>query len=147
MATRAFSIEDGNLATKSILTTQKRTYKDIDLSFAKKTTGEIFKKTDAAAVKQAVKNVLLTSRLEKPFNPDFGAGLNRFLFDLNTNFDRFEIEDAIVSTLARTEPRARVIDIDPVILPDDYTVNITVKFRVLSTDTIEQVTVSLTRLR
>ena len=78
MATRAFSIEDGNLATKSILTTQKRTYKDIDLSFAKKTTGEIFKKTDAAAVKQAVKNVLLTSRLEKPFNPDFGAGLNRF---------------------------------------------------------------------
>ena len=44
MATRAFSIEDGNLATKSILTTQKRTYKDIDLSFAKKTTGEIFKK-------------------------------------------------------------------------------------------------------
>ena len=147
MATRAFSIEDGNLATKSILTTQKRTYKDVDLSFAKKTTGEIFKKTDAAAVKQAVKNVLLTSRLEKPFNPDFGAGLNRFLFDLNTNFDRFEIEDAIVSTLARTEPRARVIDIDAVILPDDYTVNISVKFRVLSTDTIEQVTVSLTRLR
>ena len=147
MATRAFSIEDGNLATKSILTTQKRTYKDIDLSFAKKTTGEIFKKTDAAAVNQAVKNVLLTGRVEKPFNPDFGAGLNRFLFDLNTNFDRFEIEDAIVSTLARTEPRARVIDIDAVILPDDYTVNITVKFRVLSTDTIEQVTVSLTRLR
>ena len=147
MATRAFSIEDGNLATKSILTTQKRTYKDIDLSFAKKTTGEIFKKTDAAAVKQAVKNVLLTSRLEKPFNPDFGAGLNRFLFDLNTDFDRFEVEDAIVSTLARTEPRARVIDIDSVILPDEHTVNITVKFRVLSTDTIEQVTVSLTRLR
>ena len=147
MATRAFSIEDGNLATKSILTTQKRTYKDIDLSFAKKTTGEIFKKTDAAAVKQAVKNVLLTSRLEKPFNPDFGAGLNRFLFDLNTNFDRFEVEDAIVSTLARTEPRARVIDIDSVILPDEHTVNITVKFRVLSTDTVEQVTVSLTRLR
>ena len=84
MATRAFSMEDGNLATKSILATQKRTYKDIDLSFAKKTTGEIFKKTDAAAVKQAVKNVLLTSRLEKPFNPDFGAGLNRFLFDLNS---------------------------------------------------------------
>ena len=147
MARRAFSIEDGNIATKTFLTSQARTYKDIDLSFAKKTTGEIFKKTDAAAVKQAVKNVLLTSRLEKPFNPDFGAGLNRFLFDLDTTFDRFEVEDAIVSTLARVEPRARVIDIDAVILADDYTVNITVKFRVLSTDTIEQVTVSLTRLR
>ena len=59
MATRAFSIEDGNLATKSILTTQKRTYKDIDLSFAKKTTGEIFKKTDAAAVNKQLKMYFL----------------------------------------------------------------------------------------
>ena len=47
MATRAFSIEDGNLATKPITTSQTRTYKDIDLSFKKKTTGDIFKKNDA----------------------------------------------------------------------------------------------------
>ena len=44
MATRAFSIEDGNLATKPITTSQKRTYKDIDLSFKKKTPLEIILK-------------------------------------------------------------------------------------------------------
>jgi len=42
MAVKAFSIEDGNLATKPITTSQARTYKDIDLTFAKKTTGEVF---------------------------------------------------------------------------------------------------------
>jgi len=37
MPTRAYSVEDGNLATKSIVTSQSRTYTDIDLSFQKKT--------------------------------------------------------------------------------------------------------------
>ena len=44
MVTKAFSIEDGNLATRSILVARKRDYKDIDLSFTNKTTGEIYKK-------------------------------------------------------------------------------------------------------
>ena len=147
MATRAFSIEDGNLATKPITTSQTRTYKDIDLSFKKKTTGDIFKKNDAESVKQAIKNILLTNRTEKPFNPRFGGDLNRFLFSLDTEFDEFEIEDAVISAVAKFEPRARVTKIDSVISPDFNSVNITIQFQVLSTSTNEQLTLSLTRLR
>ena len=41
---------------------------DIDLNFtAKSTSGDIFKKTDQAAVKQSIKNLLMTNKLEKPF--------------------------------------------------------------------------------
>ena len=49
---RAFAQEDINsLATASVATTRNVDYKDIDLTFtAKATSGEIFKKTDAAAV-------------------------------------------------------------------------------------------------
>lgn len=147
MPTRAYSVEDGNLATKSIVTSQSRTYTDIDLSFQKKTTGDIFKKTDAASVKQAIKNILLTNRTEKPFNPNFGGDLNKFLFSLDTEFDEYEIEDAIITTLAANEPRVRVLKIDPVLSPDFNSVNVTIKFQVLSTSTIEQISLSLTRLR
>lgn len=147
MATRAFSIEDGNLATKPITTSQTRTYKDIDLSFAKKTTGDIFKKNDAESVKQAIKNILLTNRTEKPFSPRFGGDLNRFLFSLDTEFDEYEIEDAVISAIAKFEPRARVTKIDSVISPDYNSVSITIQFQVLSTSTNEQLTLSLTRLR
>ena len=147
MATKAYSIEDGNLSTKPIITSQTRTYSDIDLSFAKKATGEIFKKTDAAAVKQSIKNILLTNRTEKPFNPNFGGDLNRFLFSLDTEFDEYEIEDAVVSALAKFEPRARVTNIDSIISPDFNSVSVTIKFQVLSTSTTEQITLSLTRLR
>jgi len=76
MPTRAFSIEDGNLGSKTILTSRAKSSKDIDLSFAKKGSGDVFKKEDAAAVKQAVKNLLLTNFSEKPFLPRFGGNLN-----------------------------------------------------------------------
>ena len=79
MPTRAFSVEDGNIATKPIITSQTRTYNDLDLSFKKKTNGDIFKKNDAEAVKQSIKNILLTNRTEKPFDPNFGGDLEILL--------------------------------------------------------------------
>ena len=64
---RVFSQEDGNLNTAAIITSRKKVYKDIDLTFAVRTMGDVFKKTDAASVKQAVKNLLLTNQIEKKF--------------------------------------------------------------------------------
>ena len=58
---RAYSTEDTNLS-KSLISSRGTDYKDIDLAFAAKPAGDVFKKTDAAAVKQAVKNLLLTNR-------------------------------------------------------------------------------------
>ena len=67
MATRrVLSREDNNL-TSSIITARKVQYKDIDLSFTAKPNGELYTKRDAAAVKQAVKNLILTNHFEKPF--------------------------------------------------------------------------------
>ena len=91
MPAKAYSLEDGNLSNKPIITSQTRTYNDIDLSFKKKTTGDVFKKTDAAAVKQSIKNILLTNRFEKPFSPFYGGELGRFLFSLDTEFDEEDI--------------------------------------------------------
>ena len=79
---KVFSIEDGNLTKVPLTSSVTRLYKDIDLTFAKKSSGDIFKKTDAAAVKQSVKNILMTNPTEKPFDPYFGGGLNEFLFTL-----------------------------------------------------------------
>ena len=61
MPTRAFSIEDGNIGNTSILTAKNNVYVDLDLTFAKKGSGDIFKKQHGAAVKQAIRNLLLTN--------------------------------------------------------------------------------------
>ena len=144
---RQFAVEDGNLQTRSIVSSRTINYKDVDLTFAKKSNNDVFKKEDAAAVKQAVKNILLTNPGEKPFRPFYGAGLNRFLFELSEGFDELEIQDAVVEAISRDEPRAQVLGVKSTLDPDNNSIKVRVAFRVLSTSTVEEISVDLTRLR
>lgn len=144
---RAFAVEDGNLSNKPITTSRVVTSSDIDLTFAKKASGDVFKKTDAAAIKQSIKNLLLTNYGEKPFQPLFGGDLSRFLFELSEEFDEFEIQDRVSSAISNYEPRAAVRDVSARIDPENHNVDITVKFQVITTLENVEVNVSLTRLR
>lgn len=146
MAVKAFSIEDGNLSA-SIITSRNKKYTDIDLTFTAKPSGDIYKKFDAAAVKQSVKNLLLTSRYEKPFQPNFGANLNSALFALDTDYDPDFIQDLIADAIAKYEPRARVLEISLNLLPETNALDATIVFQVVNTDEVVSVDVSLTRLR
>ncbi len=144
---RVFAQEDGNISTRPIVTSRSVSYTDIDLTFAKKPSGDIFKKTDAAAVKQAVKNLLLTNTAEKPFDPLFGGDLNRFLFSLDEEFDEVEIEERVQTAISQYERRAVVRDVRAILNPSSNNVDITVKFQVVNTLEDVELTVSLTRLR
>lgn len=147
MVTRAFAVEDGNLNTTSLVTSRNRLYKDIDLTFAKKPSGEIYKKTDAAAVKQAVKNLLLTNRYEKPFQPEFGGDLNNLLFELVDNDTVYEIDGAIREAIKRYEPRARVRQIATNLQPDANSIGITITFQIVNTEEVVTLDTTITRLR
>lgn len=147
MVAKSFSIEDGNLQSKSIVTSRNRLFSDLDLTFAKAPSKDVYKKTDAAAVKQSVKNILLTNKTEKPFSPFFGGGLNNYLFELDAFFDESIIEDEVRTAIQNYEPRARVLKVNADIISDRNDIRVTVEFQVVST--LEKVTleVSLARLR
>jgi phage baseplate assembly protein W len=147
MAQKAYSIEDGNLQSKAIITTRQKVYSDLDLTFARAPSNDVFKKTDAAAVKQSVKNILLTNKLEKPFLPSFGGDLNNFLFELSEDFDEEIIEDNVKNAIQIYEPRARIIDVVATVQSDINDVRVTVKFQVINTSEEVTLSVSLARLR
>ena len=147
MPTRAFSVEDGNIGSKTIITSRSRAYSDIDLTFSKRPSGDIFKKQHAAAVKQAVKNLLLTNYAEKPFLERFGGDLNALLFRLSTEIDDANLEDRIIRSIELFEPRAKVLNVASEVKSDSHEVRVTVTFQVVSTLETVQVEVSLTRLR
>lgn len=144
---RNFSIEDGNLFTTPITSSRTKLYKDIDLAFLNRPSGDIYKKTDAAAVKQAIKNLLMTNRFEKPFKPNFGGGLNEFLFSLSTEFDEIDIQERIFDVIESYEPRAKVQTVDVTLMPDNNYVYVTIVFQVISTREVVELTLSLVRLR
>ena len=146
MATK-LSAEDVRLGTSSILGARTKLYKDIDLTFAVKPSGEIFKKTDAAAVKQAVKNLMLTNHFEKPFQPRFGANLRDLLFDLADEDAEEDIEERCINAINVFEPRAQALNITAIAKPDRNSISVTVEFRVINTEELVKFTSTLARLR
>jgi phage baseplate assembly protein W len=144
---RIFSIEDGTIDTVSITTSRNKAYSDLDLTFAIKGNKDIFKKNDAGAVKQAVKNLLLTNFGEKPFSPRFGGNLNAFLFNLDTEFDELEIEDNVAQAIANFEPRAILRRVRATLLPDQNSVNVKVVFQVVNVQETQELSINLARLR
>ena len=141
---KIYSTEDGNLNT-SIRIVKEREYSDIDLSLTARTAtdGDVFKKTDAASVKQAIKNLLLTNKFEKPYRPNYGANLRSLLFELMTEDVGEEIIENIKKSIARYEPRARVLGVKVTATPDYNSVTATIEFRVISTGLVDTLRVSL----
>ena len=128
------SNQDGDLSN-SIRVTKERLYSDFDLTFGARTTqdGDIYKKTDAAAVKQALKTLILTNRFEKPYRPAFGGNLAGLLFELANEDTGDEILSRVKATIARYEPRVRVLDIEVTAEPDYNSVDVKIEFRVVAT--------------
>jgi len=113
------------LKDNTLVTGKKIQYSDIDLSFTAKSgtptsynngtpkgfIGDVFKKSDAAAVVQSVQNILLTNRLEKPFRPKYGANLRAMLFETVETYSETLISQMVVNALGRDEPRVTVTDV------------------------------------
>ena len=133
MATK-LAAEDVRLGSSSIIGSRTKVYKDIDLTFAAKPSGEIFKKTDAAAVKQAVKNLMLTNYFEKPFH----------LADEESEED---IEDACINAINVFEPRAEALNVKAIANPDRNSIRVTVEFRIINTEETVVISTVLARLR
>lgn len=147
---RALSREDKNLDTFTIATTRNRRNLDIDLGFSPKpTTGDVYKKQEAATVKQSVRNLLTTGKYEKPFQPGYGAGLYDFLFELDTLYDGVQIINNVKEAIRVYEPRVdlKSLEVVPRILPEQNTLQIDVVFRVINSGEIVELTTTLNRLR
>lgn len=147
MVTKAFAAEDGNPGTRSLVTARTRLYKDIDLEFLPRPTGDIYKKQDAAAVKQSVKNILLTNFGERPFQPSLGANLRALLFDLADEQIEDGIEIAVRRAIDNYEPRARInrVRVNP--LPDNNAVAVQVEYTIINTSETVTTQVTIARLR
>ena len=87
-------------------------FKDLDFNFTKlSTTGDVAKKSDVEAGKQAMKALIQTSYFERPFQPYLGSEIANMLFELNTPLLRRRIEKSIREVIDNHEPRAKITDV------------------------------------
>lgn len=120
-------------AENSGIRARTKPYSDFDFAFKKHpVTKDVPIKRDIEAIKQSVRNILLTRRGEKFFDPDFGGSLTEFLFE---NFDpviEAEMEMRIINTLRNYEPRVRVLNIEITDLSDRNALNLVLEVQILS---------------
>ena len=149
MTRYAYSREDqGDLNNSGLTSARNRKHIDIDLSFtAKSTTGDIFKKTEIAAVKQSVKNLLMTNRMEKPFVADYGADIVGMLFELADGESDYFLKKQIVTTIQKYEPRARVMNLVVKADPDYNRLGVKIEFKLKATGEVAEFSTTLRRLR
>jgi len=125
-----------------------RTYKDLDLNFtAHPVTKDVVKRTGNAAIIGALKNLLLTNRYEKPFQPNYGSRIRSLLFEdvsfITANVLRTEIELAITNF----EPRVGVDAIKVEAQPEENRYAITLRFYINNVDAPVTVTMFLEKVR
>jgi len=147
---KIFSNEDKDL-NKSPRVVREREYSDIDLSLDARVAptyssgdGDILRKTDAAAVKQSIKNLLLTNRFEKPYRPNFGGNLGGLLFELMDENTADLMIGQIRAAIERYEPRAKITNLKIVATPDYNSVSVQIEFRIVNTQFSDALRVKLT---
>ena len=70
--------------------------------------GRVAYSAGEANVRESIRILLLTAQGERLRRPDYGAGLERFLFEPNNPLTWRAIEETIRRQLARWEPRVQV---------------------------------------
>lgn len=125
-------------------------YSDLDLSFtAHPVTGDVAKKIDVNAVKQAIKVLVLTNFYERPFQHKVAGNIRGFLFQPPNLATVRAIRSSLYNLLESYDKRVKIEEIT--VAEEQYdanTINIFIEFYILGIENrLEQLTINLERLR
>ena len=96
-------------------------------------------------VRESIRVILMTELNERIHLPEFGGGLNRFLFEPNTSTTRQLIRDRITKALAEWEPRITVQSVT--VEPDAQDLQAaiaTIYYKLVATQVSERVSLTVT---
>ena len=89
-----------------------QTFKDLSVTFKKHpVTDDIVTVKDNAAISQAIVNLLLTNKGERPFQPNLGSQIYKTLFEPLDYGTAGIIRSAVIEVLEKYEPRISVTEI------------------------------------
>ena len=143
------NLSDYNVSgQRSALVSRGKQYADLDLSLTphpnKK---DIIPLTDIAAVKNAVKNLVMTGKYERPFQPELSSGVKTLLFENATPDTMFMLKSYIRNVVSKYEPRVSDVYVEVQDDSDNNAYYVTITFNIVSVDTESEVQLYLERIR
>jgi phage baseplate assembly protein W len=125
-----------------------RTYTDLDAAFTlNPRTRDVAVKSDEAAIRNSIRNLIHTRNYERPFQPGLGCQIHGLLFDNLTPLTVTVAERTIWQVLNKYEPRIEIYSVDVSAGADDISMNVEVLYRILNTNQPLRFNTTFTRVR
>ena len=108
---------------------------------------DIAMKKDEEAIKESLKNLILTDRGERLMQPNIGSDVRASLFENATPVTLKILEERVRDVINNYEPRVSIINIDVTSLYDDNRVQVTIYFYVKNREEPISVDIFIERVR
>lgn len=122
-------------------------FSDFNISMVTKGDGDLAKTVDEFAVAQSIKNLILTDKMERPFQPTVGCDIRKSLFENFTPQTITVAKQRIAETIGQYEPRAEIINIEASPDEDNNALNMTIVFSLINSDVEQTLGLVLERIR
>lgn len=141
-------LSDNTATVRAQVTARAVPYSDLDFKFKPHALfGDIVPLKDINAIKNSIKNLLLTAYGERPFQPHIGCGITNYLFEPLNPLSIASIRQAIERTFKYQEPRASLVSINLKDMSDTNELFVSITVKILNVPELVDIELYLERLR
>lgn len=108
---------------------------------------DIVRFTNEAAVNRSIRNLLLTNRGERLYQPDIGSDIQQLLFEPMIASTGNLIRKFVQDTISTYEPRVKVLNVDVLAYENQNAYAVTISYMIINSQDPVQLTVTLDRAR
>ena len=130
------------------MATIQKLYSDIDFTLTKRPVlNDIALSYDSQAIVRSLRNILLTKKFEKLWNPNFGSNVDTLLFENISDVTAAALEKEISVAITNYEPRVNLKNVVVTPYVDRNAYDVTMTFYIANATQPTTVTVFLERNR
>jgi len=134
--------------TKNLPSKKNPRFTDISIGFGLNPFNEdVVRITDADSVKRSIKSLILTDKYERLLDPDIGGNIRASLFEPMTPISENILENYIIECIENYEPRAILQSVFIQANYDNNSYNITITFKIDTSETLQSLEFTLERVR
>jgi phage baseplate assembly protein W len=108
---------------------------------------DIVRYTNEASVSRSIRNLLLTNRGERLYQPDIGSDIQQLLFEPMIASTGDLIRKFVQNTISTYETRAKVLDVQVLAYEEQNAYAVTISYMIINRQDPVQLTVTLDRVR
>ena len=109
--------------------------------------GDIARRLNENAVRESIKNLILTDRGERLFQPNLGSDIRASLFENVTPTTIILLKDKVCEVLNAYEPRCNLLDVEVLGDIDTNAITVNVVFNVINSEAPQSISIGIDRVR